>query len=274
MEASLENKIEELPTEQVVLSKNQKKRIIREEYLLAKKKQKKIAEKERRRASRSHAVRESHPNTIAADYSDESRQEKKDRLRSEFMAKCASNFAVIIDCDFECHHAERPIKSLSQQIAFCHGFNKKAPNPANIFLTGVGSKLSTQLAKSHVEGWTGVSIESDCYSAFWSSDEKTADGAKFAASPTQRLVNKESLIYLTSDAEETLYTLDNKCVYVIGGIVDRNRLKGITHAKATAQVCFVISSLVGGSPRAFRESELPSYQLRNSCQWRAPQFSP
>jgi tRNA (guanine9-N1)-methyltransferase len=42
-------------------------------------------------------------------------------------------------------------------------------------------------------------------------------------------------VYLTSDAEETIESLDKNCAYIIGGVVDRNRLKGITYKKATAQ---------------------------------------
>ena len=42
-------------------------------------------------------------------------------------------------------------------------------------------------------------------------------GAYFEAFP------KEKLVYLTADAEETLQSFDPEKVYVIGGIVDRNR---------------------------------------------------
>ena len=46
---------------------------------------------------------------------------------------------------------------------------------------------------------------------------------------------RHRLIYLTSDAEETIETLDVSCTYIIGGIVDRNRLKGATYKKACSQ---------------------------------------
>ena len=39
-------------------------------------------------------------------------------------------------------------------------------------------------------------------------------------------------MYLTSDAEESLTSLDPSCAYIIGGLVDRNRLKGATYQKA------------------------------------------
>lgn len=38
---------------------------------------------------------------------------------------------------------------------------------------------------------------------------------------------KESLVYLTADAEEEINSLDASCYYIIGGLVDRNQHKRI-----------------------------------------------
>jgi len=46
---------------------------------------------------------------------------------------------------------------------------------------------------------------------------------------------REKLVYLTSDSPNTLTTWDRSAIYIIGGIVDRNRLKGATYDKAVAQ---------------------------------------
>ena len=43
------------------------------------------------------------------------------------------------------------------------------------------------------------------------------------------------LVYLTSEAEDVLREIEPDTVYVIGGIVDHNRLKGLTHREATAR---------------------------------------
>ena len=46
---------------------------------------------------------------------------------------------------------------------------------------------------------------------------------------------REDLVYLTADSETVLEELDLKKAYVIGGLVDRNRWKGITLKKAEEQ---------------------------------------
>lgn len=46
---------------------------------------------------------------------------------------------------------------------------------------------------------------------------------------------KEDLVYLTADSETTIDELDQKKIYIIGGLVDRNRWKGITMDKAKDQ---------------------------------------
>lgn len=43
---------------------------------------------------------------------------------------------------------------------------------------------------------------------------------------------REKLVYLTSDSPNTLDAWDCSATYIIGGIVDRNRLKGTTMRKA------------------------------------------
>ena len=44
----------------------------------------------------------------------------------------------------------------------------------------------------------------------------------------------QNVVYLTSDSENTITTLENDKIYIIGGIVDRNRYKQLTYHRATS----------------------------------------
>lgn len=43
---------------------------------------------------------------------------------------------------------------------------------------------------------------------------------------------KENIIYLTGDAEEEMEELEKDKIYIIGGMVDHNRLKKVSYDKA------------------------------------------
>ena len=50
--------------------------------------------------------------------------------------------------------------------------------------------------------------------------------------PYVEVFKKDALVYLTADSENEIEDLDKDKVYIIGGIVDRNRLKNCTFVKA------------------------------------------
>jgi tRNA (guanine9-N1)-methyltransferase len=79
-----------------------------------------------------------------------------------------------------------------------------------------------KMQKMNCDTWLGVSTTSEDY----------LSNPLFSI---EKEPNKKQLVYLTADAEETLESLDPAEVYIIGGIVDRNRLKGITYEKAKKQ---------------------------------------
>ena len=47
------------------------------------------------------------------------------------------------------------------------------------------------------------------------------------------LQSQAEIVYLSSEATETLHTLKPYSTYIIGGLVDKNREKGVCHARAT-----------------------------------------
>ena len=99
---------------------------------------------------------------------------------------------------------------------YCYAVNGKSTSPAHLWLTGCTGEIDSLLKK--LPGYEKWIIERDGRSYI---DVLNHD--------------KENMVYLTADAEDELQDLDLKKIYIIGGLVDRNRWKGITLKKAQEQ---------------------------------------
>lgn len=226
------------------VSRNQQKRLIKEEHRRLSKLKKKEESKKRKREEKSagepqnDAAGERHATASAEEgavvyppHDAAAKKERKQKEAEEFAAKCATNFSVILDCAWEDKHNESTMKSLTQQIMFCYGINRRHECPAAMYMTGVGPLVTANLNKSNFSHWQGVTITSEDYIVHphFSLEPQPAQNSDGSANTIKQLV------YLTSDAEETLETLDPHCAYIIGGIVDRNRHKFATFNKANSQ---------------------------------------
>ena len=97
---------------------------------------------------------------------------------------------------------------------YSYGCNKRSSVPFNITLCDFHGK--TQMALEKVSGFEQWSLQKD-------------------SKPYIEVFKKEELVYLTADSPNTIHSLDPTKVYVVGGIVDRNRYKGLTFDKSTSQ---------------------------------------
>jgi tRNA (guanine9-N1)-methyltransferase len=110
---------------------------------------------------------------------------------------------------------QKELNSLALQIRYSYSCNRKADNPVHFSVVGLNGTILESMKK--VEGFP------EKWRAFTWSEKQLLD-----VHP-----DKRKLVYLTSDSENTLDHLENDKIYVIGGIVDRNRLKraAIDHAE-------------------------------------------
>ncbi|ERN19257.1 hypothetical protein AMTRI_Chr10g7360 [Amborella trichopoda] len=142
----------------------------------------------------------------------EEREKKRDKLRRAM--ETGQN--IVVDLEFADLMKKSEINSLVQQIMYCYAVNKKCSIPAHLWLTGCKEEMGTQLQK--IPGSENWIIERETRSYIEALHDR-----------------KENLVYLTADSENTLEELDPKEIYIIGGLVDRNRWKGITEKKAKEQ---------------------------------------
>lgn len=102
------------------------------------------------------------------------------------------------------------------QIMYSYAANGKAEVPCRLSLTGCIGDIRKNLEKhSGFENWLLHREEKSYIDVFED--------------------RKKDLVYLTADSENVLETLDKSKIYIVGGLVDRNRWKGITAEKAKNQ---------------------------------------
>ncbi|CAE7393772.1 trmt10a [Symbiodinium sp. CCMP2592] len=146
----------------------------------------------------------------------EARAARKAAELDDFRARAAQGATVVIDLEWEDSMQPKELKSLIQQVLYCYGANRRAEKPVRLVFSGIaqGSKTHAGLSKqSGYDAWEVQKLEGEYVEAF----------------------PKDKLVYLTADAQKVLHSFDPEKVYVIGGIVDRNRLKGRTLEKAQTQ---------------------------------------
>ncbi|KAL7436530.1 hypothetical protein ACHAXM_005245 [Skeletonema potamos] len=172
------------------------------------------------------------------------------------------SFRVCFDCSFEDQMTWKEVNSLSLQLKYAYAMNRKSPMPVHVHVTGLKSGCDTRNHLEKVDGfpdrWVGRAYhvhEGNLEDVFGSAlsnvvtskdddeDKQVGNEAKSEGKvdsnsckdgSQQALRPNHQLVYLTGDSENTLLTLDDNTTYIIGGIVDRNRLKRAAIERAEA----------------------------------------
>jgi tRNA (guanine9-N1)-methyltransferase len=222
------NGIIRIDREQSGMSKKAIKRQIKIEKVKEYRKRKKEMEKEIKRsramaAGRNFEDEEVERIKVAQDRtrsaSGEGRR-NREHLWNEKFQNVNASFSVCIDCSYDDLMTEKEVKSLAQQIRYCYAQNKRSSHPCRLIVANLRGKTLEQLQKESgfPHHWTSRGFE-------------CSDKSLMETFPN---VKTQSVVYLTSDSDNVLEQLNDDTVYVIGGIVDRNRLKraAITQAES------------------------------------------
>ncbi|KNA03962.1 hypothetical protein SOVF_204210 [Spinacia oleracea] len=232
---SLETTITTLPPqpESQPLSKRAQKKIIKQERYEVKKAEKKAEVKEHKRRENERKRREWDEKLANLSSEEEKlklieskREMRKERMeqRSEERENKIQRLThgklhgqnIVIDLEFSNLMKPNELNSLVQQIMYCYAVNSRCTSPGHLWLTGCEGNMGDHL--NRLPGFDKWIIEKENRSYIEALQEQ-----------------KENLVYLTADAETVLDDLDPKKIYIIGGLVDRNRWKGLTMKKAEEQ---------------------------------------
>lgn len=157
----------------------------------------------------------------------------------------------IIDCDFDDLMRDTERKSLGAQIQRCYADNKRAPYMNHLTIASFNGELKNRydnVMRKHYESWKGVRFVSDDFlitakhAEEWMQDPAGGElaapvFAKYRESEDAIAQAKQDaeIVYLSSDSDYTLTELKPFSTYIIGGLVDKNREKGICHKRAVAK---------------------------------------
>ncbi|KAJ1640145.1 guanine-1-methyltransferase-domain-containing protein [Pavlovales sp. CCMP2436] len=196
------------------MSKSQAKKAKRHEVRRAAFAAKKLRKKEKKREGAPAAAfaAPQHPQRQREDGAPVTRKEDVHRL-IDAQARGAELPSLLIDL---CHDdlqnpGER--SSLTQQVMYSYGMNKRTEHPLPLHLTSVCGEAAASFGK--IDGFNNWHLHRH-------------------EQPYWEVFPKASLVVLSADATEVLRELEPGKIYVIGGIVDHNRHKGDAEAHGLA----------------------------------------
>lgn len=142
----------------------------------------------------------------------------RDAQRAKVAQALETGQRIVIDMDFADLMREGEIRSLVQQVGFCYSANARAAVPGHLILTGVAGPVAETMRHQimGLDKWVATVTEKPYLEHF-------GEGAK------------GDLVYLTADSPHELTELDPGKVYIVGGLVDRNRHKGVCFERAESQ---------------------------------------
>ena len=177
---------------------------------------------------------------------------KKPRFRSTQLP-----ITFILDCAFDDLMLDKERMSLAAQVTRCYSDNCKSPYKAHLAVSSFGGHLKERfdnVLEGHHNSWKGVRFFSEDFVEVAARSKEWMQGpqggtlagafAQLEADTPPPLLDVPCMptmshqagetVYLTSDSPHTLTSLKPYSTYVIGGLVDRNRHKGICYKRAMA----------------------------------------
>ncbi|XP_013186516.2 tRNA methyltransferase 10 homolog A isoform X1 [Amyelois transitella] len=180
-------------------TKNQMRKWLKKVKWENRKARKRAAEKERRRKAREANI----------DFGPSRKALKK--MNQE---RSKQNIGVIIDLSFDDLMIQKDRFKVIKQILRCYSLNRRSNMPFSFYVTSFGGKSKNAMSRHN--GYEHWDVE-------------------FHEKSYLELFPKEKLIYLTSESDNVIEHFDENTFYVIGGLVDHNKHKGLCHKIANEQ---------------------------------------
>ncbi|CAF0833112.1 unnamed protein product [Adineta steineri] len=185
------------------ISKNQQRKQKRYELMLERRKSKRKEEKAKQKQRHIDKLKNSKDQSLVT----------RNSLKHNLMEKSSCRIRICIDCRYDSLMSDKDIGSLQKQIAFCYSSNRRNTTPCQFYITNIDGQLQKRLEVNSAKNWD-IHLQNE---------------------PLEKVFDHDDILYLTSESENVLSStepLDERTVYVIGGIVDHNSRKGLCYQLA------------------------------------------
>ncbi|XP_055597911.1 tRNA methyltransferase 10 homolog A [Uranotaenia lowii] len=187
------------------MSKRQRKKLLKLQQWEIKKKEKRLKEKEK--------MRERKLKAIAAGLPTRNGPSRKELKRNK-IDYSKSDISVVVDLSFDGMMIDKDVAKCVKQLLRIYTMNRRSEKPIPLHFTGIkpGGAVEKHLKRN--DGYQHWDV-------------------RFSGESFLDLYNRDKLVYLTSESDNVLTTLEKDHVYVIGGLVDHNQHKGHCHTLAS-----------------------------------------
>ena len=195
-----------IPTEEAALTKRQKKKQLKLAKFEWQKKEKRAKERLKRKEKRALGVAQGLP----------SHSRHRKILKANTMIDSTNPIRVAVDMDYDDFMQDKDISKCAKQLLWVYATNRKSAMPLQLYYTSLREKSRILEALERNDGYVNwdVHLKSESY---------------------LEVFDRTSIVYLTSDSDTVLETLDQNAVYIIGGLVDHNHHKGLSLKRADEQ---------------------------------------
>jgi tRNA (guanine9-N1)-methyltransferase len=173
--------------------------------------------------------------------------------------------SLIIDCDFEEYMADSELVSLSSQITRSYSDNRNAQYQTHLYCSSWRGKLDERFrtvlhghhtrwhnfhvvqgdfivasreATERMEGRSGgtmIALIRPTFNNGTEIEQEESDSRPIPNAEPDSSSENSNIVYLSSESPHTLDRLEANTCYIIGGLVDKNREKGLCYKRARAK---------------------------------------
>ncbi|XP_014274835.1 tRNA methyltransferase 10 homolog A [Halyomorpha halys] len=133
-------------------------------------------------------------------------------LKQHKMSLSSCKVRVVLDFSFDDLMNEKDLHKCINQFSHCYALNRRCSNPLQLHVVNFRGKAKDTIQKNNGYNNWDVNFHSEDYCDVFKKDE---------------------LVYLTSDSENIIDSLDSSKAYIIGALVDHNSQKGLCLKIAT-----------------------------------------